>query len=84
MTQQRLTAEEADALRVERREQKREAQARYRQVHARRMAAARQISKILMRQHGHHDDIEQLATALRKTLTTEGIRALRAELGCRQ
>jgi hypothetical protein len=37
-----------------------------------------------MRQHGHHDDIEQLATALRKTLTTEGIRALRAELGCRQ
>jgi len=47
-------------------------------------AAARQISKILMRQHGHHDDIEQLATALRNTLTAEGIKTLRAELGRRQ
>jgi len=37
-----------------------------------------------MRQHGHHDDIEQLATALRNTLTAEGIKTLRAELGRRQ
>jgi hypothetical protein len=68
----------------ERREQKRQAQARYRKAHAERLAHARQITNIVLRQRDYFDDIERLAAGLRKLLTAEGVKALRAELGRRR
>ncbi len=65
------------------REQRRHAQARYRQRHAERLAAARQVTNILLRQQERRGDVERLAAALRKRLIPEGIADLRCELGKR-
>ena len=65
---------------VTRAEQKRQAQARYRKRHAKRLAQVRVISNILTRQTGHAGDLRRLAAALRAGLSREEITALRALL----
>jgi hypothetical protein len=60
--------------------QRRLAQARYRKLHAKKIAQVREISNLLLREAEYHGDIERLGKALRSRLTREGIKALRAEL----
>jgi hypothetical protein len=45
----------------QRSEQKRQAQARYRQVHAEKLRKARRIGHLLSRQTQHHGEVEELA-----------------------
>jgi hypothetical protein len=66
---------------VERAEQRRQAQVRYRKRHAKWLAHARCVTNILVRQTWHADDFKQLAASLRALMTKEGIRALHRELG---
>jgi hypothetical protein len=62
---------------VERRESKRLAQARYRVRHAKRLAAARRVANILVRQS---PDVHDLAAALRATLAPADLALLRKTL----
>jgi hypothetical protein len=61
-------------------ERNRQAQARYRERHAERLALVRKISAILKRQSWHQDDAAVLVAALRTLLGNECIRALGREL----
>jgi hypothetical protein len=63
-----------------RRERNRQAQVRYRERHADRLAQVRKISAILKRQSWHQDDAVVLAGALRTLLGDECTRALGREL----
>jgi hypothetical protein len=63
-----------------RRERNRQAQARYRERHAERLALVRKISAILKRQSWHQDDAAVLVAALRTLAGDECIRALGREL----
>jgi hypothetical protein len=67
---------------VERSEQRRLAQQRYRQRHAAKLALLGEVTNILRRQGEYPDDAKRLAAALRKLWPT-GIKALRTELGRR-
>jgi hypothetical protein len=61
-------------------ERNRQAQARYRERHAERLALVRKIAAILKRQSWHQDDAVLLAAALRTLLGDESVRALGREL----
>lgn len=65
---------------VDRSEQKRLAQRRYRARHAKRLEQVRTITNILMRQTSHAGDMKLLAKALRAGLTRDGIATLRTLL----
>ena len=65
---------------VERSEQKRIAQQRYRVAHADELRAARQIGQILTRRTVYADDLKKLAGLIRKLTGDEFTRALRREL----
>jgi hypothetical protein len=79
-SKERAARHEAAYPAAEKRERGRLAQARYRERHARRLAAARQVGSILLRTADHHDDAERLADALRVLLRPSGIEALVREL----
>jgi hypothetical protein len=68
----------------EKRERNRLAQARFREAHAKRLALAREVTNILVRQTEHRDDIPRLAEALRAVLSKEGVAALRKALATRR
>jgi hypothetical protein len=61
-------------------ERNRQAQARYRERHAERLALVRKITSILKRQSWHQGDAVLLAAALRRLLGDESVRALGREL----
>jgi hypothetical protein len=63
-----------------RREQKRQAQARYRKAHADRLRAARRIAHILARQTHWAGEVKELATAIRSMTGKDYARALGREL----
>ena len=63
-----------------RREQKRQAQARYRKAHADRLRVARRVAHILARQKQWAGEIKELATAIRSMIGQEYARALGREL----
>jgi hypothetical protein len=63
-----------------RREQRRQAQARYRKAHADRLRVARRIAHILARQTQRLDEVKELATAIRSVTGQEYARALAREL----
>jgi len=65
---------------VERAEQRRQAQARYRKRHAKRQTHARSVTNILVRQTWHADDIKLLAASLQALLTEQYVRELRRAL----
>jgi len=67
----------------EKRERNRLAQARFRESHARHIAAVREITNILVRRSERYDDIPRLAGALRTVLSKEGVAALRKALTTR-
>jgi hypothetical protein len=67
-----------------RREQTRQAQARYRKVHAKRLRAARRIARILSRQTAYASDFKELADAIRVMNGKEYARALGRELAKRR
>ena len=54
-----------------RREQKRQAQARYRKAHADRLRVARRVAHILARQKQWAGEIKELATAIRSMIGQE-------------
>jgi len=62
-------------------ERNREAQARYRERHAERLALTRKISAVLKRQSWHQDDADVLAADLHRLRGDECIKALRRALG---
>jgi hypothetical protein len=62
-------------------ERNREAQARYRERHAERLALTRKISAVLKRRSWHQDDAAVLAADLHRLLGDECIKALRRALG---
>ena len=68
----------------EKRERNRLAQARFREAHARHIAAVREITNILVRRSERYDDIPRLAGALRAVLSKEGVAALRKALTTRR
>src|ERR1700746_1424605 len=61
-------------------ERNRQAQARYRERHAERLAQVRKVSAILKRQSWHQEDALVLIAALRTLFGDECIRALGREL----
>jgi hypothetical protein len=65
-------------------ERNRQAQARYRERHAERLALVHKISAILKRQSWHQEDAVVLVAALRTPLGDQCIRALGRELRDRQ
>jgi len=65
---------------VEPAEQRRQAQARYRKRHAKRLAHARRVTNILVRQTWHAGDLKQLAASLQALLTKQDVRELRRAL----
>jgi hypothetical protein len=67
-----------------RREQMRQAQARYRKVHAKRLRAARHIAHVLSRQASYPGELKELAGAIRAVTGQEYARALGRELAKRR
>jgi hypothetical protein len=61
-------------------EQMRLAQARYRERHAKKLAAVHEIANILLRQSDYHGDTAKLARSLRSLMTKQAIKELCAEL----
>jgi hypothetical protein len=76
----RHTREELELCREQRSEQKRLAQQRYRQVHAKELRTARRIGQILMRKVDYHGEVEELASLIRKLVTKDYARELGREL----
>jgi hypothetical protein len=66
-----------------RREQKRQAQARYRKAHADQLRVARRVAHILARQRQWAGDVKELATAIRSLIGQEYARELGRELMAR-
>jgi hypothetical protein len=63
-----------------RREQKRQAQARWRRAHADRLRAARRVAGILVRQESRSGEIKELASAIRDIAGIDFAQALGREL----
>jgi hypothetical protein len=64
----------------QRREQVRQAQARYRKAHADRLRVARRVAHILARQTHRANEVKELATTIRSMTGQEYARALGREL----
>ena len=64
----------------ERREQLRQAQARYRKTHAKELRAARRVANILSRRTIYASDVEELAVAIHDITGRKFARALGREL----
>ena len=65
---------------MDRREQKRQAQARYRKAHAERLSAGRRAAHVLVRQKGAFGDAKELAVLIHSLTGADFARSLAREL----